>query len=77
MGRYGKITFAKQVYHHSKVRGYFDGFSWKLCIIQRERKCLVVFDDIWSCDAWNSLKFGFPIDAEIKVKYYSPPIAHK
>ncbi|TQD86285.1 hypothetical protein C1H46_028172 [Malus baccata] len=92
MGRSGNTTLAKCVYHHAKVRGYFDRFAWvcvtqhcqsrkvwkevligftsgtneltqdilkmtnakivwKLCNIQLQRKCLVVLDDVWSCDA--------------------------
>ncbi|CAN6552208.1 unnamed protein product [Malus baccata var. baccata] len=38
----------------------------KLCIIQKEKKCLVVLDDIWTHDAWNSLNPGFPIGEETK-----------
>ncbi|CAN6703879.1 unnamed protein product [Malus baccata var. baccata] len=38
----------------------------KLCSIQKEKKCLVVLDDVWTRDAWNSLKTGFPIGAETK-----------
>lgn len=34
----------------------------KLCMIQRERKCLVVLDDIWTTGDWSSLKAGFPIN---------------
>ncbi|KAM5554323.1 putative disease resistance RPP8-like protein 2 [Rosa sericea] len=32
----------------------------RLCTIQQERRCLVVLDDIWTCEAWNSLNVGFP-----------------
>ncbi|CAL8120861.1 unnamed protein product [Prunus armeniaca] len=45
-----------------------DRVAEKLCIIQRERKCLVVLDDIWTCDAWNTLKAGFPINQETKSR---------
>ncbi|CAL2240774.1 unnamed protein product [Prunus armeniaca] len=31
---------------------------------QRERKCLVVLDDIWTSDAWSSLQAGFPKNEE-------------
>ncbi|KAM1556737.1 hypothetical protein ACFX15_039688 [Malus domestica] len=40
----------------------------KLCSIQKEKKCLVVLDDVWTRDAWNSLKNGFPIGAETKSR---------
>ncbi|KAL0305097.1 UNVERIFIED_CONTAM: putative disease resistance protein [Sesamum angustifolium] len=33
----------------------------KLYSIQKERKCLVVLDDIWKIDHWNSLSPAFPI----------------
>ncbi|TQE06346.1 hypothetical protein C1H46_008054 [Malus baccata] len=38
----------------------------KLCSIQKEKKCFVVLDDVWTRDAWNSLKSGFPIGEETK-----------
>ncbi|KAG6629952.1 hypothetical protein CIPAW_14G120500 [Carya illinoinensis] len=34
----------------------------KLCEIQRQKKCLVVLDDIWKVEAWNSLSAAFPTD---------------
>ncbi|KAK4406734.1 Disease resistance protein RPP13 [Sesamum angolense] len=33
----------------------------KLYNIHKERKCLVVLDDIWKIDHWNSLSPAFPI----------------
>ncbi|RXH81316.1 hypothetical protein DVH24_005230 [Malus domestica] len=33
MGRSGNTTLAKRVYHHAKVRGYFDRFFW-MCVTQ-------------------------------------------
>ncbi|KAL3505950.1 hypothetical protein ACH5RR_031332 [Cinchona calisaya] len=33
----------------------------QLVRIQKERKCLVVLDDIWSIDAWKCIKVAFPI----------------
>ncbi|KAL3505955.1 hypothetical protein ACH5RR_031337 [Cinchona calisaya] len=33
----------------------------QLVRIQKERKCLVVLDDIWSTDAWECIKVAFPI----------------
>ncbi|KAM7466492.1 hypothetical protein LguiB_014054 [Lonicera macranthoides] len=32
----------------------------KLFNIQQEKRCLIVLDDIWSKDAWDSLKNAFP-----------------
>ncbi|KAB2614578.1 disease resistance protein [Pyrus ussuriensis x Pyrus communis] len=40
----------------------------KLCSIQKEKKCLVVLDDVWTRKAWNSLKPGFPRGAETKSR---------
>ncbi|XP_073026575.1 probable disease resistance protein At1g58390 isoform X2 [Primulina eburnea] len=34
----------------------------KLFNIQKEKKCLVVLDDIWEIDHWNILKKAFPIE---------------
>ncbi|KAB2614574.1 disease resistance protein [Pyrus ussuriensis x Pyrus communis] len=45
-----------------------DQIAKRLCIIQKEKKCLVVLDDIWTPDAWNSLKPGFPIGEETKTR---------
>ncbi|PQQ09111.1 hypothetical protein Pyn_24459 [Prunus yedoensis var. nudiflora] len=35
---------------------------------QRERKCLVVLDDIWTSDAWISLQAGFPMNKETESR---------
>ncbi|KAB2595264.1 disease resistance protein [Pyrus ussuriensis x Pyrus communis] len=40
----------------------------KLCSIQKEKKCLVVLDDVWTRNAWDSLKSGFPRGAETKSR---------
>ncbi|XP_073026573.1 disease resistance protein RPP8-like isoform X2 [Primulina eburnea] len=34
----------------------------KLFNVQKEKKCLVVLDDIWEIDHWNILKKAFPIE---------------
>ncbi|KAL3506169.1 hypothetical protein ACH5RR_031551 [Cinchona calisaya] len=38
-----------------------DKMVGELLRIQKERKCLVVLDDIWSKDAWECIKVAFPI----------------
>lgn len=43
-----------------------DEIAERLCNFQRERKCLVVLDDIWTLDAWNSFKGGFPVNEETR-----------
>ncbi|KAL6128649.1 hypothetical protein ACLB2K_072004 [Fragaria x ananassa] len=37
-----------------------DEIAERLYKFQRERKCLVVLDDIWTVEGWDSLKGGFP-----------------
>ncbi|XP_041011970.1 putative disease resistance protein At1g50180 [Juglans microcarpa x Juglans regia] len=34
----------------------------KLCEVQRQNKCLVVLDDIWKVEDWNSLCAAFPMN---------------
>ncbi|XP_004308339.1 PREDICTED: putative disease resistance protein At1g50180 [Fragaria vesca subsp. vesca] len=41
-----------------------DEIAERLYNFQRERKCLVVLDDIWTLDGWNSLKGAFPVNEE-------------
>ncbi|XP_021801442.1 putative disease resistance protein At1g50180 [Prunus avium] len=41
-----------------------DQIAERLWNTQRERKCLVVLDDIWTSDAWSSLQAGFPMNEE-------------
>ncbi|ONI22298.1 hypothetical protein PRUPE_2G119900 [Prunus persica] len=45
-----------------------DQIAERLWITQRERKCLVVLDDIWSRDAWRSLEAGFPMNEETESR---------
>ena len=33
----------------------------KLFHVQKERKCLVVLDDIWNDESWNNLRQAFPL----------------
>ncbi|XP_022717745.1 probable disease resistance protein At1g58602 [Durio zibethinus] len=35
-------------------------FAKELCNFLEHNKCLVIFDDIWSIEAWDSLKAAFP-----------------
>ncbi|KAG6666627.1 hypothetical protein CIPAW_01G045000 [Carya illinoinensis] len=40
----------------------------KLCEVQRQKKCLVVLDDIWKVEDWNSLYAAFPMnDANSRI----------
>ncbi|KAM5555479.1 hypothetical protein ABKV19_023417 [Rosa sericea] len=45
-----------------------DEIAQRLYNFQRESKCLVVLDDIWTLDGWNSLKGGFPVNEETKSR---------
>ncbi|CAL8120852.1 unnamed protein product [Prunus armeniaca] len=45
-----------------------DQIAERLWITQRERKCLVVLDDIWTHDAWRSLEVGFPMTEETESR---------
>ncbi|PQQ09113.1 putative disease resistance protein [Prunus yedoensis var. nudiflora] len=45
-----------------------DEIAEKLWNTQRERKCLVVLDDIWTSDAWSSLQAGFPMNEETESR---------
>nr|XP_011468979.1 PREDICTED: putative disease resistance protein At1g50180 [Fragaria vesca subsp. vesca]XP_011468980.1 PREDICTED: putative disease resistance protein At1g50180 [Fragaria vesca subsp. vesca]XP_011468981.1 PREDICTED: putative disease resistance protein At1g50180 [Fragaria vesca subsp. vesca]XP_011468982.1 PREDICTED: putative disease resistance protein At1g50180 [Fragaria vesca subsp. vesca] len=40
----------------------------RLCNFQRDRKCLVVLDDIWALDAWNSFKGGISMNEETESR---------
>ncbi|KAM1027590.1 hypothetical protein ACFX2A_041333 [Malus domestica] len=61
-----RATQKEEIEEISKMKK--DQIAEKLCILQKEKKCLVVLDDIWTHDAWNSLKPGFPIGEEIKSR---------
>ncbi|KAK9911199.1 hypothetical protein M0R45_035120 [Rubus argutus] len=45
-----------------------DEIAEKVYGIQREKRCLVVLDDIWTQEAWNSIKDGFPINGETESR---------
>ncbi|KAL6190657.1 hypothetical protein ACLB2K_037051 [Fragaria x ananassa] len=40
----------------------------KLYLVQQESRCLVVLDDIWSVETWDSLKAAFPLCEETKSR---------
>lgn len=45
-----------------------DDLAKKLYLVQQENKCLVVLDDIWSIETWESLKAAFPLCEETKSR---------
>ncbi|CAN6566639.1 unnamed protein product [Malus baccata var. baccata] len=61
-----RATKKEEIEEISKMKK--EQIAERLCIIQKEKKCLVVLDDIWTPDAWSSLKPGFPIGEETKTR---------
>ncbi|KAM5554540.1 hypothetical protein ABKV19_022767 [Rosa sericea] len=45
-----------------------DEIAKEVCRIQGEKRCLVVLDDIWTQEAWHSIKAGFPINEETESR---------
>ncbi|KAM5554537.1 hypothetical protein ABKV19_022766 [Rosa sericea] len=45
-----------------------DEIAREVFSIQREKRCLVVLDDIWTQEAWHSIKAGFPINEETESR---------
>ncbi|KAL6289733.1 hypothetical protein ACE6H2_007243 [Prunus campanulata] len=45
-----------------------DQIAERLWNTQREKKCLVVLDDIWTSDAWSSLQAGFSMNEETESR---------
>ncbi|ONI29854.1 hypothetical protein PRUPE_1G217800 [Prunus persica] len=46
-----------------------DEIAKKIYLLQQKSRCLVVLDDIWSIEAWESLKAAFPLyDAETESR---------
>ncbi|XP_008224467.1 PREDICTED: putative disease resistance protein At1g50180 [Prunus mume] len=50
----------------AKMRDY--EIAKKLFLVQRERRCLVILDDIWSIETFNSLKAAFPLYEETQSR---------
>ncbi|KAM7462479.1 hypothetical protein LguiA_030600 [Lonicera macranthoides] len=53
------IPWEKDEIHNSRD----DDLMKKLYAVQQQKKCLIVLDDIWKQDAWNSLNAAFPMNA--------------
>ncbi|KAL0388204.1 UNVERIFIED_CONTAM: putative disease resistance protein [Sesamum radiatum] len=51
----------KQLLPHENVEQHDDELVRRLYDAQKEKKCLVILDDIWKVEDWNSLRNAFPI----------------
>ncbi|KAK4425250.1 putative disease resistance protein RXW24L [Sesamum alatum] len=51
----------KQLLPHESEEQDEDALVRKLYKVQKDRKCLVVLDDVWEVDHWNLLRSAFPI----------------
>ncbi|KAK4406071.1 putative disease resistance protein RXW24L [Sesamum angolense] len=71
MGGSGKTALAKKLYQDFQDRRTSrrspeeitaEELARQVWEIQRDRKCLVVLDEIWSPDAWETLRIAFPYE---------------
>ncbi|KAL6193433.1 hypothetical protein ACLB2K_034517 [Fragaria x ananassa] len=55
--------------HRTEISQMNNGeIAKKLHLAQRESRCLVVLDDIWSVETWESLKAAFPLCEKTKSR---------
>lgn len=55
-----KLISATNEQREAIARMREDEIAKKLYLVLQERTCLVVLDDIWSIETWDSLRAGFP-----------------
>ncbi|TYI42111.1 hypothetical protein ES332_A01G075400v1 [Gossypium tomentosum] len=67
MGGIGKTTLAKKIFCHSQVID--EELAEILHNFLKDNKCLVIIDDIWSIEAWDSLKSAFPVAMNTNSKF--------
>ncbi|XP_024026232.1 putative disease resistance protein At1g50180 [Morus notabilis] len=45
-----------------------DEVAKELCKVQKDNKCLILLDDIWTVDAWKLLEAAFPVQEETESR---------
>ncbi|KAM5554859.1 hypothetical protein ABKV19_023001 [Rosa sericea] len=63
-----KLTSPTPDYRKAIAKLKKDEIAEMVCRIQREKRCLVVLDDIWTQEDWSSIKAGFPINEETESR---------
>ncbi|KAG6666632.1 putative disease resistance protein At1g50180 isoform X2 [Carya illinoinensis] len=57
------LTISPSKEQRDEIRSMTDAeLTEKLCEVQRQNKCLVVLDDIWKVEQWNSLRAAFQMN---------------
>ncbi|KAM3339432.1 hypothetical protein P3S68_029301 [Capsicum galapagoense] len=84
MGGIDKTTLARKAHDHLKIRNEDNELADLVQKILKSRRYLVIVDDIWSTDVWDSIRAIFPdcnnrsrillTTRETKVAIYANPI---
>ncbi|KAM1859832.1 hypothetical protein ACFX13_012081 [Malus domestica] len=57
-----KLLSATTVQREEIAKMKDDEIAKRIYLLQQEHRCLVVIDDIWSIETWESLKAAFPLN---------------